>query len=325
MPTVSFRRDRLFAALDETYSNSHSILPISFFLVIYVAAYFSFLTISVQEEFEELCFKFGIELDDVEFSRDPVLHPLTARPDHVERALSAFYHDTMTILQPQGKELDLLIVILPDNDGSLYDDQKQICETGLGFINGKVGGRDTVLVDALSRRIPLVSDRPTIIFSADVTHPHPGEDSSPSIAVCCQALTLQNSVTTDNQDYMEYYHPQSNQIDICLLPNTTPQSESMKKSTKDHNGKATIPMRKLMMEVWEFAREDTNRVTFSLKVGLACLLVSLLILIQAPYQVFGTNFILEKVAFNFVSLASASAFALVAALSFYFHFKEASF
>ncbi|KAG6503307.1 hypothetical protein ZIOFF_035618 [Zingiber officinale] len=73
------------------------------------------------------------------------------------------------------------------------------------------------------------------------------------------------------------------------------ESESMKKSTKDHNGKATIPMRKLMMEVWEFAREDTDRVTFSLKVGLACLLISLLILIQAPYQVFDTNFILEKV------------------------------
>ena len=39
-----------------------------------------------------------------------------------------------------------------------------------------------MLVDALARRIPLVSDRPTIIFGADVTHPHPGEDSSPSIA-----------------------------------------------------------------------------------------------------------------------------------------------
>ncbi|XP_042450372.1 SPX domain-containing membrane protein OsI_21475-like isoform X2 [Zingiber officinale] len=85
------------------------------------------------------------------------------------------------------------------------------------------------------------------------------------------------------------------QIDICLPSNSTPQSESMKKSTKDHNGKATIPMRKLMREVWEFAREDTDRATFSLKVGLACLLVSLLILIQAPDQVFATNFILEKV------------------------------
>ncbi|XP_039690881.1 protein argonaute 1 [Medicago truncatula] len=49
-------------------------------------------------------------------------------------------------------------------------------------INVKVWGRNTVLGDALSRRIPLVSDRPSIIFGADVTHPHPGEDSSPSIA-----------------------------------------------------------------------------------------------------------------------------------------------
>ena len=39
-----------------------------------------------------------------------------------------------------------------------------------------------MLVDALSWRIPLVSDIPTIIFGADVTHPESGEDCSPSIA-----------------------------------------------------------------------------------------------------------------------------------------------
>lgn len=39
-----------------------------------------------------------------------------------------------------------------------------------------------MLLDALSWRIPLVSDIPTIIFGADVTHPESGEDSSPSIA-----------------------------------------------------------------------------------------------------------------------------------------------
>ncbi|PKI71745.1 hypothetical protein CRG98_007878 [Punica granatum] len=112
----------------------------------------------------------------------------------------------MTKLQPKGKDIDLLIVILPDDNGSLYGDLKRICETDLGIvsqcclskhvfkksrhylanvalkINVKVGGRNTVLVDALSRRIPQVSDRPTIIFGADVTHPHPGEDTSPSIA-----------------------------------------------------------------------------------------------------------------------------------------------
>ncbi|MQM08404.1 hypothetical protein Taro_041262 [Colocasia esculenta] len=146
------------------------------------------------------------QISGMEFTLEPVLPSLSARPEHVERALKARYHDAMSILQPQGKELDLLIVILPDNNGSLYGDLKRICETDLGLvsqccltkhvfrmskqylanvalkINVKVGGRNTVLVDALTRRIPLVSDRPTIIFGADVTHPHPGEDSSPSIA-----------------------------------------------------------------------------------------------------------------------------------------------
>ncbi|KAG6510923.1 hypothetical protein ZIOFF_028970 [Zingiber officinale] len=55
-----------------------------------------------------------------------------------------------------------------------------------GTVLFSVGGRNAVLVHALSRRIPLVSDRPTIIFGADVTDPHPGEDSSPSIVVVSQ-------------------------------------------------------------------------------------------------------------------------------------------
>jgi eukaryotic translation initiation factor 2C len=43
-----------------------------------------------------------------------------------------------------------------------------------------MGRRNTVL-DAASYRIPLVSDIPTIIFGADVTHPENGKDSSPCI------------------------------------------------------------------------------------------------------------------------------------------------
>jgi len=49
-----------------------------------------------------------------------VLPPSSARPEHVERALKGCYQDAMNILRPQGRELDLLIVILPDNNGSLY-------------------------------------------------------------------------------------------------------------------------------------------------------------------------------------------------------------
>lgn len=41
----------------------------------------------------------------------------------------------------------------------------------------KVGGSKSVMDDAVSRHIPLVTDRPTIIFGADAIHTHPGEDS----------------------------------------------------------------------------------------------------------------------------------------------------
>ncbi|KAL3618099.1 argonaute 1B [Castilleja foliolosa] len=140
------------------------------------------------------------------FNPESVLPVLSGRPDQVERVLKTRFHEAMTKLKPTGKELDMLIVILPENNGSLYGDLKRICETDLGIvsqcclakhvfkmskqylanvalkINVKAGGRNTVLADALTRRIPFVSDQPTIIFGADVTHPHPGEDSSPSIA-----------------------------------------------------------------------------------------------------------------------------------------------
>nr|GMC77580.1 protein argonaute 1-like [Ipomoea batatas] len=58
------------------------------------------------------------QISGMNYNPNPVLPPITARPDQVERALKARYHDAMTKLQ--GRELDLLIVILPDNNGSLY-------------------------------------------------------------------------------------------------------------------------------------------------------------------------------------------------------------
>ncbi|KAJ4724979.1 Argonaute family protein [Melia azedarach] len=65
---------------------------------------------------------------------------------------------------------------------------KQYFENVALKINVKVGGRNTVLFDAVQGRIPLVTDRPTIIFGADVTHPQPGEDSSPSIAAVVASM-----------------------------------------------------------------------------------------------------------------------------------------
>nr|XP_043622452.1 aluminum-activated malate transporter 9-like [Erigeron canadensis] len=61
-------------------------------------------------------------------------------------------------------------------------------------------------------------------------------------------------------------------------------------STKDKLPETTNKF-KWIYKIKDFANEDANSITFSLKVGLAVLLVSLLILFQAPYQVFGTNII----------------------------------
>lgn len=53
-----------------------------------------------------------------EFSPEPVIPFYNARPDQVEKALKHVYHACMNKLK--GKELDLLLAILPDNNGSLY-------------------------------------------------------------------------------------------------------------------------------------------------------------------------------------------------------------
>ncbi|XP_022137920.1 protein argonaute 10 [Momordica charantia] len=144
------------------------------------------------------------QVSGMEFNPEPVIPIYNSRPEQVEKALKHVYHASTN--KTKGKELELLLAILPDNNGSLYGDLKRICETDLGLIsqccltkhvfkiskqylanvslkiNVKMGGRNTVLLDAISCRIPLVSDIPTIIFGADVTHPENGEDSSPSIA-----------------------------------------------------------------------------------------------------------------------------------------------
>ncbi|KAF3682185.1 Pentatricopeptide repeat-containing protein, chloroplastic [Capsicum annuum] len=69
------------------------------------------------------------------YNPNPVLPPVSARPDQVERVLKIRFHDAMTKLRPSRRELDLLIVILPDNNGSLYGDLKRICETDLGIVS----------------------------------------------------------------------------------------------------------------------------------------------------------------------------------------------
>ncbi|KAG6417322.1 hypothetical protein SASPL_119476 [Salvia splendens] len=146
----------------------------------------------------EMCCSKGME-----FNRRPLV-PVRNAHVPIEKALI----DLETEFSKTGKQLQLLIVILPEMTGS-YGTIKRVCETELGIvsqcclpknvskpgkqymqylenvslkINAKAGGRNSVLEMAVKGKFPYLSDRPTIIFGADVTHPQPGEDSSPSIA-----------------------------------------------------------------------------------------------------------------------------------------------
>ncbi|KAJ4817713.1 Argonaute family protein [Rhynchospora pubera] len=143
----------------------------------------------------------------MEFAERPILPPIVAAGDRLETLLKSRYREAVSALRDRPDKLpDLLIAILPDNNGNLYSNLKRICETEIGLvtqccltkkvvranpvylsnlalkINVKVGGRNTVLADAITRRVPVVSREPTIIFGADVSHPPPGEDGNPSIA-----------------------------------------------------------------------------------------------------------------------------------------------
>ncbi|XP_023519443.1 protein argonaute 5 [Cucurbita pepo subsp. pepo] len=147
----------------------------------------------------------------IAFAPAPLFPIRAAHPNQIDTTLRGIHKDSVNILGPKGKSLQLLIIILPDVTGS-YGKIKRICETELGIvsqccqprqaqklnkqyfenvalkINVKVGGRNNVLTDAILRKIPVVSEKPTIIFGADVTHPQPGEDSSPSIAAVVASM-----------------------------------------------------------------------------------------------------------------------------------------
>ncbi|XP_051215989.1 protein argonaute PNH1 [Lolium perenne] len=122
------------------------------------------------------------------------------RPEQVEAALKEICLQARAV-----QKIDLLVALLPDKNGSLYGDIKRICETDIGVmsqcclrknvlnsspqclanvalkINAKCGGRNSVFAD-IPASLPVVSNKPTIIFGADVTHPNALDDSAPSIA-----------------------------------------------------------------------------------------------------------------------------------------------
>lgn len=69
------------------------------------------------------CFLYHSFLQD--FNREPVIPIYSARPDQVEKALKHVYNAALNKLK--GKELELLLAILPDNNGSLYGARTYFC------------------------------------------------------------------------------------------------------------------------------------------------------------------------------------------------------
>ncbi|GJP38780.1 hypothetical protein CLOM_g23192 [Closterium sp. NIES-68] len=134
----------------------------------------------------------------------PVVPPLTGRVDAVEAVMRQLA-DASSRAVPAGQWLQLAVVILPGR-GTFYNEIKLIAETQLNVvtqcclvnhaqkcqsqylanlvlkINVKLGGRNVLLQSESIGRLPMVAERPTVVFGADVTHPSPGDDSSPSIA-----------------------------------------------------------------------------------------------------------------------------------------------
>jgi eukaryotic translation initiation factor 2C len=97
----------------------------------------------------------------------------------------------------------IIVCIVPDSSVPLYAEIKRVCETVVGIptqcivakhtqrpnvqycanvclkMNAKLGGTNSTLSrDAL----PFISDRPTIVIGADVSHPAPGDVTRPSIS-----------------------------------------------------------------------------------------------------------------------------------------------
>ncbi|TYH53560.1 hypothetical protein ES332_D09G107800v1 [Gossypium tomentosum] len=203
------------------------------------------------------------------FCQTPSIAMRSARADRIDQTLMDVYKESAGLKKP----LQLLIIILPDQTGS-YGKIKRICETELGIvsqcckpvqaakfsnqyfenvalkINAKVGGRNTVLNDAILRRIPLVTDVPTIIFGACVSHPPPGEDSSSSIAAVVASMDW-----PELTKYRGVVSAQTDRVEII---------QDLYKQTKDPQ-KGLVEggmVRELLVAFFKSTRQKPSRIIF---------------------------------------------------------------
>ncbi|KAL6897362.1 hypothetical protein ACP4OV_007058 [Aristida adscensionis] len=144
-----------------------------------------------------MCRNTGVDITDLRLPIFP------ARPEMIDNDLRMRYQEIRNRMK--GQKVDLLLAILPEKNGSLYGHFKRICETEIGVmsqcclskhvlksnpqyfgnvaikINAKAGGRNSTFAD-IRASLPVVTNKPTVIFGADVTHPAALDDTAPSIA-----------------------------------------------------------------------------------------------------------------------------------------------
>lgn len=147
------------------------------------------------------CEQLGIFLN-----RNTMISPLYEHM-HVLNNVSTLESKLKKIHEAASGNLQLLMCVMEKKHRG-YADLKRIAETGVGVvsqcclysnlsklssqflanlslkINAKLGGCNVVLYNTIPCQIPRIfkDDEPVIFMGADVTHPHPLDDFSPSVA-----------------------------------------------------------------------------------------------------------------------------------------------
>ncbi|KAF0507182.1 Piwi-domain-containing protein [Gigaspora margarita] len=139
----------------------------------------------------------------------PIMH---ANPQgDVESALKTAWLRAGNAAKAQPQ---LIVCILPNTGVPLYAEIKRVTDTIIGIasqciqsrhmlqakkqycanvclkINVKLGGMNVFISPT---QIPFITDRPTILMGADISHPSPGDPSRPSIAAICASLDAKAS------------------------------------------------------------------------------------------------------------------------------------
>ncbi|KAI5063797.1 hypothetical protein GOP47_0020467 [Adiantum capillus-veneris] len=144
----------------------------------------------------EFCRKLPQQCDlyGLDMNPEMAVKPITETRGNVEGAIK---HQNRQCFERSGQDLDLLICIMPQADNQfIYASVKQHVKNArpeyianlLLKVNVKMGGYNALLVDEKNRRLPLISEVPSIIIGADVSHPRVGDEYSPSISAVAASM-----------------------------------------------------------------------------------------------------------------------------------------